>query len=125
MMPFGDDCQAFVAADFAVNDLRAKTAFLLRDADFAYTRAIAQFFRQRFEEKGGRILDESSFHTGDTDYSAHITRIRSMEPQPDVIYAAMNPGDDANFVRQAREAGINQPIIGGHELAAIRSARAT
>jgi branched-chain amino acid transport system substrate-binding protein len=113
MMPFGDDYQAFVAADFALNDLGAKTAFLLRDADTAYTRAIAQFFRQRFEEKGGKILDESSFHTGETDYSAHINRMRSTEPQSDVIYAAMNPGDDAILVRQAREAGITRPIIGG------------
>jgi branched-chain amino acid transport system substrate-binding protein len=113
MMPFGDDYQAFVAADFAVSDLGAKSAFLLRDADFAYTRAIAQFFRQRFEEKGGKVLGESSFHTGEPDYSDHISRIRSIEPPPDVIYAAMNPGDDATFVRQAREAGITQPIIGG------------
>jgi branched-chain amino acid transport system substrate-binding protein len=113
MMPFGDDYQAFVAADFALNDLKAKTAFLLRDADSDYTRAIAMFFKQRFEEKGGKIVDESSYHTGDTDYSAHVTKIRSLNPQPDVIYAAMNPGDDATFVRQAREAGITVPIIGG------------
>ena len=113
MMPFGDDYQAFVAADFALNDLKAKTAFLLRDADSDYTRAIATFFKQRFTEKGGKILDESSYHTGDTDYSAHVTKIRSLNPQPDFIYAAMNPGDDATFVRQAREAGITVPIIGG------------
>jgi branched-chain amino acid transport system substrate-binding protein len=113
MMPFGDDYQAFVAADFALNDLKAKTAFLLRDADSDYTRAIALFFKQRYEEKGGKIVDESSYHTGDTDYSAHVTKIRSLNPQPDVIYAAMNPGDDATFVRQAREAGITVPIIGG------------
>jgi branched-chain amino acid transport system substrate-binding protein len=113
MMPFGDDYQAFVAADFALNDLKAKTAFLLRDADSDYTRAIALFFKQRYEEKGGKIVDESSYHTGDTDYSAHVTKIRSLNPPPDVIYAAMNPGDDATFVRQAREAGITVPIIGG------------
>ncbi len=113
MMPFGDDYQAFVAADFAMKDLGAKTAFVLRDADSDYTRAIAKFFKERFEAGGGKFLDESSYHTGDTDYSAHITKIRSLSPQPDVIYAAMNPGDDATFVRQAREGGITLPIIGG------------
>ncbi|MGH7186147.1 MAG: ABC transporter substrate-binding protein, partial [Pseudomonadota bacterium] len=113
MMPFGDDYQAFVAADFALKDLGAKTAFLLRDADSDYTRAIAAFFKERFNERGGKIIDESSSHLGDTDYSAHITRIRSLDPQPDVIYAALNPGDDATFVRQARESGITLPIIGG------------
>lgn len=113
MMPFGDDYQAFVAAEFAAKDLGAKTAFLLRDADSDYTRAIASFFKEGFTKRGGQIVDESSYHTGDTDYSAHVTKIRSLNPQPDVIYAAMNPGDDATFVRQAREAGITLPIIGG------------
>ncbi len=113
MMPFGDDYQAFVAADFAMKDLGAKTAFLLRDGDTDYTRAIAQFFHERFTKNGGTIVEESSYHTGDTDYSSHITKLRGLNPAPDVIYAAMNPGDDATFVRQAREAGITLPIVGG------------
>jgi branched-chain amino acid transport system substrate-binding protein len=113
MMPFGDDYQAYVAAEFAMKDLGAKTAFLLRDGDTDYTRAIAQFFVERFKRDGGQIIEESSYHTGDTDYSSHITKIRGTNPPPDIIYAAMNPGDDATFVRQAREAGVKIPIIGG------------
>ena len=113
MMPFGDDYQAYVAAEFAMKDLGAKTAFVLRDGDSDYTRAIAQFFQERFQKRGGKVIEESSYHTGDTDYSSHITKIRGTSPQPDVIYAAMNPGDDATFVRQAREAGVRIPIIGG------------
>jgi branched-chain amino acid transport system substrate-binding protein len=113
MMPFGDDYQAYVAAEFAMKDLGAKTAFLLRDGDTDYTRAIAQFFKERFQKNGGKIIEESSYHTGDTDYSSHITKIRGTNPAPDIIYAAMNPGDDATFVRQAREAGVKIPIIGG------------
>jgi branched-chain amino acid transport system substrate-binding protein len=113
MMPFGDDYQAYVAAEFALKDLGAKTAFLLRDGDTDYTRAIAQFFQERYQKNGGKIIEESSYHTGDTDYSSHITKIRGTSPAPDIIYAAMNPGDDATFVRQAREAGVKIPIIGG------------
>jgi branched-chain amino acid transport system substrate-binding protein len=113
MMPFGDDYQAYVAAEFAMKDLGAKTAFLLRDGDTDYTRAIAQFFQERFQKRGGKVIEESSYHTGDTDYSSHITKIRGTSPPPDIIYAAMNPGDDATFVRQAREAGVKIPIIGG------------
>jgi branched-chain amino acid transport system substrate-binding protein len=113
MMPFGDDYQAYVAAEYALKDLGAKTAFLLRDGDTDYTRAIAQFFQERYQRDGGKIIEESSYHTGDTDYSSHITKIRGTNPAPDVIYAAMNPGDDATFVRQAREAGVKIPIIGG------------
>jgi branched-chain amino acid transport system substrate-binding protein len=113
MMPFGDDYQAYVAAEYALKDLGAKTAFLLRDGDTDYTRAIAQFFQERYQRDGGKIIEESSYHTGDTDYSSHITKIRGTSPAPDIIYAAMNPGDDATFVRQAREAGVKIPIIGG------------
>ena len=113
MMPFGDDYQAYVAAEFAQKDIGAKSAFILRDGDTDYTRAIARLFKEKFTKLGGKIVDESSYHTGDTDYSAHVTKIRSLSPQPDVIYAAINPGDDATFVRQAREGGITLPIIGG------------
>ena len=56
MMPFGDDYQAYVAAEFALKDLGAKTAFLLRDGDTDYTRAIAQFYKDRFERDGGKII---------------------------------------------------------------------
>lgn len=113
MMPFGDDYQAYVAAEFAIKDLGAKSAFLLRDSDTDYTNAIADFFVERFQKAGGKVIDESSYHTGDTDYSSHITKIRGTSPAPDFVYAAMNPGDDATFVRQAREAGVKIPIIGG------------
>jgi len=113
MMPFGDDYQAYVAAEFALKDLGGKSAFLLRDSDTDYTNAIADFFTERFQKAGGKIVEESSYHTGDTDYSSHITKIRGTDPAPDFIYAAMNPGDDATFVRQAREAGVKIPIIGG------------
>ena len=91
--------------------LGAETAFVLRNADWDYTRALARFFKEGFEKHGGEILAESSYHTGDTEYSAHIAKIRAMNPPPDVVYAAVNPGDDATFVRQAREAGVTLPII--------------
>ena len=66
MMPFGDDYQAYVAAEFAQKDLGAKSAFILRDGDTDYTRAIAGFFKEKFTKLGGKIVDESSYHTGDT-----------------------------------------------------------
>lgn len=116
MMPFGDDYQAFVAADFALGDLGAKTAYILRDSDTDYTRAIAKFFKDRFLEKGGEIIGESSYHSGDTDYSGHITKIRGLNPPPDVVYTAVLPGDDAVVVRQFREGGITLPIVGGDAL---------
>ena len=112
MIPFGDDYQAYVAAEFAAKDLGAKTAFVVRNIDWEYTRALTNFFKTGFERHGGSILEESSYRTGDTDFSVHISRIRSMSPQPDVIYAAVNPGEDMTFVRQVREAGVTLPIIG-------------
>jgi branched-chain amino acid transport system substrate-binding protein len=111
-MPFGDDYQAYVAAEYALKDLGAKTAFLLRDGDTDYTRAIAQFFQERYQRTAARSSRRAAT-TGDTDYSSHITKIRGTSPAPDIIYAAMNPGDDATFRAQAREAGVKIPIIGG------------
>src|SRR5215470_5862239 len=48
----GEDYQAYVAAEFALKDLGAKSAFLLRDSDTDYTNAIADFFTERFQKAG-------------------------------------------------------------------------
>ena len=92
------------AADFALGGLGAKSADILRDSDIDYTRAIAKYFKARFLDKGGAIIGESSDHSGDTDYSGHMTKIGGLNPQPDVVFAAVLPDRQPHAVshRQGR-----------------------
>jgi branched-chain amino acid transport system substrate-binding protein len=112
LMAFGDDQQAYVAATFAAQDLRAETAFVLYNADLNYTRGTAGFFKERFEEHGGVVLGEASYLSGDPNYASITAVILGMKPPPDVIYAATNPSEAGSFVRQARGRSLNMPIIG-------------
>jgi branched-chain amino acid transport system substrate-binding protein len=113
MAAFGDDAQAHAVADFARTDLRARSAFLLVDRGSDFTRALARFFRQRFVARGGTVAGRLSYTPGERDFASAIARIRALRPQPDVLFFSALPSEAGRLVRQAREAGLTQPILSG------------
>lgn len=113
MVPFGDDAQAFAIADYAMNELGAKTAWMLVDQAYDFTTALASFFEQRWTENGGEILLEDIYQSGDTDFSAQIARLQELDPQPDVLFVSAIPNEAGITTRQIREAGLMQPILSG------------
>ena len=113
MTPFGDDAQAYAIAEFAVNDLKAKTAWLLVDQAYDFTTALAAFFKERFTALGGEIVLEDKYQSGDTDFSAQIARLKALSPQPDVLFVSAIPNEAGITTKQIREAGLTQPILSG------------
>jgi branched-chain amino acid transport system substrate-binding protein len=113
MAAFGDDAQAHAVADVARDDLRAKSAFLLVDRSADFTRALARFFRQRFLARGGTIAGVLSYETGERDFAAAMAQIRAQQPPPDVLFFSGLPSEAGPLVRQARTAGLTQPILSG------------
>jgi len=113
MAPFGDDAQAFAIADYAIDDLGAKTAYMLVDQAYDFTTALAAFFKQRFTEKGGQIVLEDIYRSGDTDFSAQIAKVQALNPPPDVLFISAIPNEAGITTRQFREAGLQMPIISG------------
>jgi branched-chain amino acid transport system substrate-binding protein len=113
MAPFGDDVQAFAIADYALNELQAKTAYLLVDQAYDFTTTLAKFFKQRWEEKGGTIVLEDIYNSGDTDFSAQIARLKEQNPAPDVMFFSAIPNEAGILVKQFREAGVAAPILSG------------
>ncbi|NOZ26852.1 MAG: ABC transporter substrate-binding protein [Chloroflexi bacterium] len=113
MVPFGDDAQAYAIADFAIDDLGAKTAWMLVDQAYDFTTALAKFFKERFTERGGTILLEDIYQSGDTDFSAQIARLKELDPQPDVLFVSAIPNEAGITTKQIREAGLTQPILSG------------
>jgi branched-chain amino acid transport system substrate-binding protein len=113
MAPFGDDAQAFAIADYAIDDLKAKTAYMLVDQAYDFTTALAAFFKQRFTEKGGQIVLEDIYRSGDTDFSAQIAKVQALNPPPDVLFISAIPNEAGITTRQFREAGLQMPIISG------------
>ena len=111
---FIDDFQGTVMANYAYNDLGARTAVIVREVGNDYSVGLAKFFVDNFVRLTGSpsaILTTVNYNTGDLDFSAQLTTIRSRNP--DVIFAPGNYTESALVMKQARELGIRTPIIGG------------
>jgi branched-chain amino acid transport system substrate-binding protein len=114
MLPFGDNVQAAVSAEFA-GEKGWKTAGLLFDQAMDYTKFLAKYFKDRFtmDDIGGQIVSELTYSMGDTDFSAQLTQFKNLDPQPDFLFVSSNPGEIGTIVKQARDLGLNMPIVGG------------
>jgi branched-chain amino acid transport system substrate-binding protein len=114
MLPFGDNVQAAVAAEFA-NEQGWKTAALLFDEAMDYTKFLAKYFKDRFtmEDIGGQLVSELTYSMGDTDFSAQLTEFKNLDPQPDFLFISSNPGEIGTIIKQARDLGLTMPILGG------------
>ena len=108
---FIDPFQGQVMADFALNNLKAKTAGIFRDQKSDYSMGLADYFIQRFKDKGGAIVSDQSFVAGDVDFKSQLTTLR--EQKPDVIFVPGYYGEVGLIVKQARELGIQAPLLGG------------
>jgi branched-chain amino acid transport system substrate-binding protein len=113
MAAFGDDAQAHAIADVARRDLRARSAFLLVDRGSDFTRALARFFRRRFVARGGTVAGQVSYAPGQRDFGEVMARIRARVPPPDVLFFSALPSEAGRLTRQARGAGLLQPILSG------------
>ena len=110
---FGDNVQAAAGAEFVLNQLNGKTVYLLRDNATEYTTLLAKFFKEAYEHGGGKIVLADDYKHGDTSFTAQITKLKALAEKPDVLYVAAQPDDVGVVVKQIRQAGLEQPIVGG------------
>lgn len=108
---FIDPFQGTVGAKFALNNLQAKTAFVLFDQGNDYVRGLAEYFEIAFTDGGGQILGKETYVKDDTDFSAILAKVA--EANPDVLYIP----DYYNIVNlvaaQAKQLGITAAMLGG------------
>lgn len=108
---FTDDFQGAVAAKFATNTLKAKKAAILGDFNSDYSKGMTQYFVQEFTGSGGQIVAQQSYTQTDADFKGQLTNIRSAAP--DVIFVPGYYGQVGVIAKQAKELGINAPLLGG------------
>lgn len=113
MTPFGDDDQSYAIADYAYDKLGVRRVVVWTDNSMDFTKALSAFFTERFQEKGGEIVGTDTFMMGDTDFSAQIARLASLDPAPDAVFVSAIPSEAGLSVKQIREQGITMPIISG------------
>jgi branched-chain amino acid transport system substrate-binding protein len=108
---FIDPFQGEVAARFARSNLKANTAAVIIDNGQDYCVGLGNYFTKEFEKLGGKIVSKTFIQTGDQDFSAQLSAIQSSKP--DIIYAPNYYAEDALMAKQARDLGINLPILTG------------
>jgi branched-chain amino acid transport system substrate-binding protein len=59
------------------------------------------------------VLLEDTYQTGDKDFSAQLTKLKGLRSKPDLLFISSGPDDVGTIVKQVRDAGITQPIMGG------------
>ncbi len=76
--PFLDPFQGPVVAKFVTEEMGYTKAGVLYDIASDYPKGLAEFFKQAWEERhgGGSVVAFESFTTGDTDFSAQLTKIK-------------------------------------------------
>ena len=81
---FIDPQQGTVMAQFATQELKAKTAVLYIDSSSDYSKSLGKVFKETFEAAGGKVLMEESFLAKDQDFKAALTKLKTANA--DVIY---------------------------------------
>ena len=107
---FIDPLQGEVMATFASKTLKAKTAAVYMDSSSDYSKSLAQVFKEKFEAAGGKVVLEEAFFQKDQDFKATLTKIKGANA--DVIFIPAYYEEVGKIVKQARELGINSPMLG-------------
>lgn len=108
---FVDPFQGQVAAKFARENLKAKTAAVFTDLKQEYCVGITRCFRQAFQQMGGKVVFKAFYNSGDQDFALQLEAAK--KANPDIIYLPGHFREDALIARQARAMGLTQPILSG------------
>lgn len=89
-----------------------KTAAILSDIKDAYSKSLGHdTFRPKLKEFGIEVVEDVDYVTGDTDFSAHITKIKAKNP--DMIAIGGTWVESANIIKEAEKQGLKVLWVGG------------
>ena len=106
---FEDDYQGAAMAVYARETLKVSKAAVLMDNSEPYSKGLSAAFESK--EEGGNIVIKENYQSKDTDFNASLTKIKNSGC--DALYIPGYYTEVGTIIKQAREMGINVPIIGG------------
>ena len=108
---FIDPVQGAAIAQFAARTLNAKRAALMVDRKNDYSTGLEKVINEVFTRMGGQIVATQSYQEGDQDFNAQLTSLKGSNPE--VIFVPGYYNDVGLIAKQARDKGINVPLVGG------------
>ncbi len=106
---FLDDFQGTLLANYAKNNLGAKTAAIICDISNVYAIGLRKYFVEAFGQEN--IVAEANFNVGDQEFSAQITTV--MAANPDVIFMPSDYTEPGLIMKQARDLGYTDILFLG------------
>jgi len=89
-----------------------KKAAILTDVKDAYSKSLGHdTFRPRLKQAGIDVVEDVDYLTGDTDFSAHITKIKAKNP--DMIAVGGTWVETANMMKEAQKQDMRVLWVGG------------
>lgn len=107
---FIDPFQGQVMAVFADQTLKVKNVAIFYDSSSDYSKGLAEVFQKTLEGKGGKIVAKEAFLGKDVDFKSALTKLKASNPE--AIYIPGYYEEVSKIIKQAREMGINCPLIG-------------
>lgn len=109
---YQNNFQGGTAAKFMTNNLKAKRVAVLGDNSTDYGTGLAKAFKKQFT---GKVVDTQYFASGDKDFNAILTSFKNKKI--DAIYAPGYYSEIGLIIKQARQMGLNVPIVGSDGMA--------
>ncbi|MEU8137637.1 branched-chain amino acid ABC transporter substrate-binding protein [Streptodolium elevatio] len=105
-----DDVQGPFAAQYMKNDLAKGKVFVV-DNKKAYGAGLASTFKAEFTRIGGQVVGEDHINSGEKDFSAVVTKIRTSGAE--AVYFGGEYADSGLFTDQLKKSGAQIPLMGG------------
>ena len=106
-----DDDQAPAAAAFIVNDIKAKSVYMIDDKG-TYGQGLADEVEKNLKKLGVNKITRGQITSDDKDFSAILTEVKAMKP--DLFYLAIpSPAQAATIIKQMVGMGIKCTVMGG------------
>jgi branched-chain amino acid transport system substrate-binding protein len=98
--------------DAAIKKFNLKKVALMYGQDSDFTVSGYKTMDAETKKQGLEILTTETYATGDTDFSAQLTKIKSLKP--DAIFISALYKEGALILKKAREIGLDVPVVGGN-----------
>ncbi|MEU0039201.1 branched-chain amino acid ABC transporter substrate-binding protein [Streptomyces sp. NPDC006333] len=105
-----DALQGGFAAEYASTTLKKKNVFVVDDKQ-TYGAGLAKLFKAGFTKNGGKVAGEDHVNTGDTDFSALVTKIKNSKA--DLVYYGGQYDESEKLTKQLKDGGAKIPLFGG------------
>lgn len=95
-----------------IADYKIKKAVVIHDIEDAVSRVEGETILPALLKKSGvEVLDMLTYRTKDTDFSAQVTKAKSLNPDGIALGSCYQQA--AGIAKEARKQGLNAPFVGG------------